>query len=70
MTEPEFVCKLKDFIKNKYSNNANASKAWVVSPQFVGQVLRLKARPTAIMIADMGFEKTVTTTVIYRKIKS
>ena len=69
MTEPEFICKLQDFIKKKYKNNANAARYWVVSPQFVGQVLKAKARPTADMIKDMGYKKTERTIVEYKEIK-
>ena len=70
MTEPEFICKLQDFIKKKYGNNAAAAKAWIVSPQFVGQVLAAKARPTACIIKDMGYKKTERTIVEYKKIRA
>ena len=69
MTEPEFICKLEGFIKKKYENNANAARAWVVSRQFVGQVLKAQARPTAAMIKDMGYSKTERTIVDYKRIK-
>ena len=69
MTEPEFICKLQDFIKKKYKHNAGAAKAWVVSPQFVGQVLSLKARPTEGMIKDAGYEKSERTIINYKRVK-
>ena len=69
MTEPEFICKLQDFIKKKYKNNAAAAKAWVVSPQFVGQVLKSQSRPTADIIKDMGYRKTERTIVEYKRLK-
>lgn len=69
MTEPEFICKLQDFIKKKYQNNAGAAKAWIVSPQFVGQVLKAKARPTEDMIKDMGYRKTEHTVIDYKRVR-
>jgi len=69
MTEPEFICKLEGFIKKKYDNNANAARAWGVSRQFVGQVLKAKARPTWPMIRDMGYSKTERTIVDYKRLK-
>ena len=67
MTEPEFICKLQDFIKKKYRNNVNAARAWVVSPQFVSKVLNAKARPTADMIKDAGYKKSERTVIDYKR---
>jgi len=69
MTEPEFICKLQEFIKKKYASNTNAAKAWVVSPQFVSKVLNAKSRPTPDMIKDMGYMKTERLIITYARIK-
>ena len=70
MTEPEFICKLEEFITKKYATNTCAAKAWVVSPQFVSKVLKAQSRPTSDMIKDMGYVKTERLIVKYQKVKS
>jgi hypothetical protein len=69
MTEPEFICKLQEFIYKKYKTNVEAAKKWVVSPQFVSKVVTGKSRPTQDMIDDMGFTKSERLVVDYTKVK-
>lgn len=55
---------LREHIARRYGTMASAARAWGVTASFVSLVLRGGRPPTAVMLADLGLERTV----LYRRI--
>ena len=66
-TEDVFLDMLWDHLIRNHRSQAKAARFFDVSDSFMSAVLRGKKSPTKAMLENIGYEREVIKTVIYRK---
>lgn len=60
---------IKEHLFRSYATHKDAAEKWDITRQYLSKIVNGHAPPTKVILDEIGYEKTTTTTTSYRKVR-